>query len=99
MMSVDGSRWAGIVSIAGPPVAWISHLLVSYIWVPAACQGSAVVLHLATAVFTVLASLSLALGIRKVEGPESSAVTVMGGIFVLAIVLQGAANVVVDACA
>ncbi|MBW3537006.1 MAG: hypothetical protein KY395_04435 [Actinobacteria bacterium] len=98
-MAVKGSRRDAVAAVAGPPVAWIAHLLVSYAWVPAACQGSAFVLHLATGVFAVMASLSVALGVRKVEGPESSAVMVLGAIFVLAIVLQGVANVVVDACA
>lgn len=99
MTAVDQSRRAGILPVSGPPVAWMAHLLISYVWVPAACQGSTFVLHLATAVFAVAALLSVVVGVRRLEEPGSSAVLVLGGIFVLAILLQGAANVLVDACA
>lgn len=98
-MSVDGDRWRTVLLVAGPPAAWMAHLLVSYAWVPAACKGSGISLHVTTAAFTALAAASMVLGLRGPGSRRPVAAVVLGGIFLLAIVLQGAASAMVDPCA
>lgn len=101
MSGVDRRPWRRIVLVGGPSSAWAAHLLVSYLLVPPACDTTSIPLHITTAVFAAAAVSSIVVGIRGVDGDRSRplAALVLGGIFVLAILLQGAANAMVDPCA
>ncbi|MDP9019464.1 MAG: hypothetical protein M3N25_01455 [Actinomycetota bacterium] len=101
MSAVGGRPWRRIALLGGPPSAWGGHLLVSYLLVPPACETTVAPLHVTTAVFALAAVGSIVVGIRGVDGDGSRpfAAILLGGIFVLAIVLQGAANAMVDPCA
>lgn len=93
--------WRRIVLVGGPPTAWMAHLLVSYVLVPPSCSTSTVPLHVTTAASASVAVGAIAVGIGDLAGERSRRVAalVLGGLFVLAILLQGAANTVVDPCA
>lgn len=87
--------------VAGPATSWAAHLLLSYALVPPACDATTLPLHLATATFALAAVASVLVGVRGLDHDHSRprAAMVLGGIFVLAIMLQGAANAMVDPCA
>jgi hypothetical protein len=93
--------WRRIALLAGPPSAWMGHLLLSYLLVPPACGTSTVPLHLTTVVLALAAVGAIVVGIRGVDGDGSRpfAAMVLGGFFVLVIILQGTANAVVHPCA
>lgn len=101
MTAARGWPWRRVALFAGPPTAWMAHLLVSYLLVPPACDTSTVPLHATTAVCIVAALASVALGIRSVDARRgrSTAALALGALFVLAIVLQGTANAMVNPCA
>lgn len=90
--------WRAVAVYAGPPVAWMVHLLVSYALVPPACDGSTVPLHVATVVLAGVATGCTVLALRGSPGGRTTGV-VLGALFSLVILLQGAANALVDPCA
>lgn len=90
----------GTVLYAGPAVAWILHLVVSYLLIPPACDSTTVPLHVTTALLLAAAVVSLLIGLRAHASARAAPLGVtLGGLFVAAILLQGAANLVVDPCA
>jgi hypothetical protein len=93
--------WRRIALLAGPPSAWMGHLLLSYLLVPPACDTSTVPLHATTVVFALAAVGAIVVGVRGVDGDGSRPfwAVLLGAFFVLVILLQGAANALVDPCA
>lgn len=90
--------WRRAALFAGPPGAWVVHLLLSYLLVAPTCGGSTLPLHAATVGLAAVAVGSIAVGARAYEGNRPVAL-VFGGLFVLAIALQGLASAAVDPCA
>lgn len=93
--------WRALLLFAGPPTAWMVHLLVSYLLVAPTCGDGTWPLHLTTVLAVLGLVSSLALGRRVVAGDRRRAVAagVLGGVFLFATLLQAAANVAVDPCA
>lgn len=97
-MTASPRLWRGSLVYAAPPTAWIVHLLLSYALVPPACSSSTVPLHVGTAVLAGVAALAAVRGRRWAQPGRTVAIS-LGALFLLAILLQGAANAVVDPCA
>lgn len=100
MTEVRRWPWHHVALVAGPPTAWLGHLLVSYLLVPPACGANTLPLHATTLVFAAAAIASGVIGVRGIglDRRRSLIAAAWTGIYVFALLLQGAANTVVGPC-
>jgi hypothetical protein len=89
--------WRRPLAFAVPPTAWLAHLLVSYLLVPPTCGTTTVPLHVATVVLAAAAVAATTLVVGTGEATRRTGLA-LGVVFVLAIVMQGAASAMVDPC-
>lgn len=97
----------GWTAFTVPPVAWMSQLLLLYLLVPVACQQGRAPLHVVTAAALVAALGAVAPGRgRRRRGSAAErplaiidVARIQSGFFLFAIILTGAAALVIDPCA
>ncbi|MEW6155378.1 MAG: hypothetical protein AB1673_15535 [Actinomycetota bacterium] len=105
-----GPAAESLVGVALAPAAWFTHLLVSYVLVPVACEGPSLWLHLSTVVAAVAAAGGWTVAVRaRRRVPETdrrrsgtrvlaNVGVAMSPLFLLVILVAGGASLVVGPC-
>lgn len=94
------------VLFGGGTAAWAARFAAGYLLVPTACVAGALVLHIVTVLAAVAAALALWFSVRWIGRTDDVAVgftlaigAALDAFFLGAILLEGSAVLVVDACA